>query len=67
MFLLRPPYVLRREAFFERKHAYKNQEDGVRTGCATIVKHCAVEEYLLRMVWICYGVVFLVRPGPLGI
>ena len=49
VFLLRPPYLLRREAFFERKHAYQTKENGVRTGCAAIVNHCVIVNLLRRV------------------
>ena len=42
VFLLRPPYLLRRGPFFERKKVFNSQENGVRTRCAAIVDHSAI-------------------------
>ena len=64
VFLLRPPNLLRRGPFFERKNVCNSQENGVRTRCAAIVNHPAVLK-ILRVVNL-LRVVFLVRRGPLG-
>ena len=63
--LLRPPNLVRRGPFFERKNVCNSQENGVRTRCATTVNHPAVLK-ILRVVHL-LPVVFLVRQGPLGI
>ena len=65
VFLLRPPNLVRRGPFFERKNVYNSQENGVRTRCAAIVNHPAVLK-ILRVVNL-LRVVFLVRRGPLGL
>ena len=39
MFLLRPPYLLRRRPFFERKNVCNSQENGVCTRRAAIINH----------------------------
>ena len=64
VFLLRPPNLLRRGPFLEKKHVCNSQENGVRTSCAAIVNHPAVLK-ILRIVNLLH-VVFLVRRGPLG-
>ena len=64
VFLLRPPNLVRRGPFFERKNVCNSQENGVRTRCAAIVNHPAVLK-ILRVVNL-LRVVFLVRRGPLG-
>ena len=64
VFLLRPPNLLRRGPFFERKNACNSQENGVRARCAAIVNHPAVLK-TLRVVNL-LRVLFLVRQGPLG-
>ena len=64
MFLLRPPNLVRRGPFFERKNVCNSQENGVRTRCAAIVNHPSVLK-ILRVVNL-LRVVFLVRRGPLG-
>ena len=64
VFLLRPPNLLRRGPFLERKNVCNSQESGVRTRCAAIVNHPAVLK-ILRVVNL-LRVVFLVRRGPLG-
>ena len=65
VFLLRPPNLVRRGPFFERKNVCNSQENGVRTRCAAIVNHPAVLK-ILRVVNL-LRVVFLVRRGPLGL
>ena len=50
VFLLRPPNLLRRGPFLEKKNVCNSQEDGVRTSCAAIVNHPAVLKILLRVV-----------------
>ena len=65
VFSLRPPNLLRRGPFLERKNVCNSQENGVRTSCAAIVHHPAVLKRL-RVVDL-LRVVFLVRRGPLGI
>ena len=65
VFLLRPPNLLRRGPFFERKTICNSQENGVRPRCAAIVNHPAVLK-ILHVVNL-LRVVFLVRRGPLGI
>ena len=42
VFLLRPPNLVRRGPFFERKNVCNSQENGVRTRRAAIVNHPAV-------------------------
>ena len=42
VFLLRPPYLLRRGPFLERKNVCNSQENGVRTRCSAIVNHGAI-------------------------
>ena len=64
VFLLRPPNLVRRGPFFERKNVCNSQENGVRTRCAAIVNQPAVLK-ILRVVNL-LRVVFLVRRGPLG-
>ena len=64
VFLLRPPNLVRRGPFFERKNVCNSQENGVCTRCAAIVNHPAVLK-ILRVVNL-LRVVFLVRRGPLG-
>ena len=64
MFLLRPPNLLRRGPFFERKNVCNSQENGGRTRCAAIVNQPAVLK-ILRVVNL-LRVVFLVRRGPCG-
>ena len=64
VFLLRPPNLVRRGPFSERKNVCNSQENGVRTRCAVIVNHPAVLK-ILRVVNL-LRVLFLVRPGPLG-
>ena len=64
VFLLRPPNLLRREPFFERKNVCNSQENGVRTRRAAIVNHPAVLKILRVVNLLC--VVLLVRRGPLG-
>ena len=64
VFLLRPPNLVRRGPFFERKNVCNSQGKGVRTRCAAIVNHPAVLK-ILRVVNL-LRVVFLVRRGPLG-
>ena len=49
VFLLRPPNLVRRGHFFERKNVCNSQENGVRTRCAAIVNHPAVLK-ILRVV-----------------
>ena len=39
VFLLRPPNLLRRGSFSERKNGCNSQENGVHTRCAAIVNH----------------------------
>ena len=62
--LLRPPNLLRRGPFFERRNVCNFQENGVRGRCAAIVNHPAVLK-ILRIVNL-LRVLFLVRRGPLG-
>ena len=64
VFLLRPPNLVRRGPFFERKNVCNSQENGVRTRCAAIVNHPAVLKILRVVNLLC--IVFLVRRGPLG-
>ena len=64
VFLLRPPCLLRRRPFFERKNACNSQETGVCTRCAAIVNHSAIVNSL-RVVNL-LRVIFLVRRAPLG-
>ena len=64
VFLLRPPNLLRRGPFFERKNVCNSQENGVRARCAAMVNHTAVRK-ILRVVNVLH-VLFLVRWGPLG-
>ena len=64
VFLLRPPNLLRRGPFLERKNVCNSQENDVRTRCAAIVNHPSVLK-ILRVVNL-LRVVFLVRRGPLG-
>ena len=64
VFLLRPPYLLRRGPFFERRNVCNSQENGLGTRCAA-VSHPAVLK-ILRVANL-LRVVFLVRRGPLGI
>ena len=65
VFLLRPPNLLRRGPFFERKNVCKSKENGVRTRRAAIVNQPAVLK-ILRVVNL-LRVVSLVRRSPLGI
>ena len=65
VFLLRPPNLVRRGPFLERKNVCNSQGNCVRTSCAAIVNHPAVLK-ILRVVNL-LRVVFLVRRGPLGI
>ena len=64
VFLLRPPNLVRRGPFFERKNVCNSQEHGVQTRRAAIVNHPAVLKILRVVNLLC--VVFLVRRGPLG-
>ena len=64
VFSLRPPNLLRRGPFFERKNVCNSQENGVRTRRAAIVNHPAILK-VLRVVNL-LRIVFLVRRGPLG-
>ena len=64
VFLLRPPNLVRRGPFFERKNVCNSQENGVHTRRAAIVNHPAVLKRL-RVVNL-LRIVFLVRRGPLG-
>ena len=65
VFLLRPPKLVRSGPFFERENVCNSQESGVRTRCAAIVNHPAVLK-IVRVVNL-LRVLFLVRPGPLGV
>ena len=64
VFLLRPPNLVRRGPFCQRKNVCNSQENGVRTRRPAIVNHPAVLK-ILRVVNL-LRVVFLVRRGPLG-
>ena len=64
VFLLRPPSLVRRGPFFERKNVCNSQENGVHTRRAAIVNHPAVLKILCVVNLL--RVVFLVRRGPLG-
>ena len=64
VYLLRPPNLLRRGPFLERRNVCNSQENDVCTSCAAIVNHPAVLK-ILRVVD-SLRVVFLVRRVPLG-
>ena len=59
VFLLRPPNLLRRGPFVERKNVCNSQKNGVRTRCAAIVNHPAILKILHALNLL--RVVFLVR------
>ena len=51
-----PPYLLRCEPFFKRKHVCNSQENGVRTRCAAIVNHYALVNLLRRVSLLLRGI-----------
>ena len=65
VFLLRPPYLLSCEPFFERRNACKNQGKLCPRKGVAIANHCAIVN-LLHIVNVYNRIVFLVRRGPLG-
>ena len=48
VFLLRPPYLLRREPLFDGRNVCNSQENGVGTRRAAIVNHYAIVNLLRR-------------------
>ena len=49
VFLLHPPYLLRREPFLERKDVCNSRENGVRTRRAAMANHHAIVNLLRRV------------------
>ena len=63
VFLLRPPYLLRRGPFLERNNVHDSQETGVRTRSA-IANHSAIVNSLRVVNLLCVGI--FSTAGPFG-